>query len=46
MKMKGQLRDQRWIDDVKTNMSGKKIVKVGEYIWVSQWRGLENTRTL
>ena len=32
MKMKGQLRDQRWIDDVKTNMSGKKIVKVGEYI--------------
>jgi hypothetical protein len=28
MKMKGQLRDQRWMDDVKTNMSGTKSVRV------------------
>ena len=42
-KMKGKLKDQRWMDDVETNMSGTKSVKGGEYIWMIQWRGLEYT---
>jgi len=30
MQMKGQLRDQRWTGDVKTNRSGKKSVEGSE----------------